>query len=83
MTRASKENRAVEYYYELSQKLGYCFLFGMGPFTGLVLLEPELIADFLARSKGYIYERPSYLSNIVQPLICVHNLLVSREQEHE
>jgi cytochrome P450 len=83
MIRASKENRAVEYYYELSQKHGYCFLFGMGPFTRLVLLEPELIGDFLARSKGDIYQRPPFLTNIVKPLIGVHNLLVSREQEHE
>ena len=83
MIRASKENRGIEYYYELSQKLGNCFLFGMGPFTRLVLLEPELIADFLGRSKGGIYQRPPFLTNIVRPLTGVHNLLVSGEEEHE
>jgi hypothetical protein len=53
--RASKENRGVEYFYELSQKHGYCFLLNIGPLTRLVLLEPELIADFLSRSKAEYY----------------------------
>ena len=83
MVRASNENRGVQYHYELSQKYGHCFISGAGPLTQLILLEPELIADFLARSKGGIYRRPSFLTNIVKPLVGIHNLLVSGEEEHE
>lgn len=83
MIRASNDNRGVQYHYELSQKYGHCFISGVGPLTQLILLEPELIADFLARSKGGIYRRPTFLTNIVKPLLGVHNLLVSEEEEHE
>jgi cytochrome P450 len=83
MLRASKENKGVEYFHELSQKHGYRFLFGFGPLTRLVLLEPELIADVLGRSKAENYRKPTDLVNIVKPILGVHNLLVSEGEEHE
>src|SRR5689334_4639004 len=48
--RASKEDRGVEYFYELSQKHGYYFLVGLGPLIRFVLLDPDLIGDMLSRS---------------------------------
>ncbi|CAF1457778.1 unnamed protein product [Rotaria sordida] len=83
MMRASKENKGVEYFHELSQKNGSRYLFGFGPLTRLILLEPELIADVLGRSKADNYRKPSDLINIVKPLIGIHNLLVSEGEEHE
>ncbi|CAF3017769.1 unnamed protein product [Rotaria sp. Silwood2] len=83
MMRASKENKGVEYFHELSQKNGRRFLFGFGPLTRLVLLEAELIADVLGRSKAENYRKPSDLINIVKPIIGIHNLLVSEGEEHE
>lgn len=83
LIRASKEDRSVDYFYDLSKKLGYCYSVGVGPLTRLVILEPELISDVLSRSKNDYYRKPRDLVNIVKPLIGEHNLLISDEQEHE
>ncbi|CAF2984143.1 unnamed protein product [Rotaria sp. Silwood2] len=83
MMRASKQNKGVEYFHELSQKNGSRFLFGFGPLTRLVLLEPESIADILGRSKSENYRKPSHFLNMAKPIIGIHNLLVSEGEEHE
>ncbi|UJR33337.1 hypothetical protein I4U23_020786 [Adineta vaga] len=81
--RASKNNRTLEYFHKLAEKHGYFYLFGMGPLPRFVIIEPELLADVLGRSKAEYYEKTSFLVNIVKPLIGVHNLLISKNPEHE
>jgi len=83
MIRANKQNKGLEYFNELAQKHGNYFLLSMGPLARFILLEPELLADVLSRSKAENYEKTSFLINIIKPFIGVHNLLVSKHQEHE
>ena len=83
LIRANQQNKALEYFNDLAQKHGYCFLFGMGILPRLLLLEPELLADVLSRSKSEYYEKTSFLINSVKPFIGVHNLLLSKNDEHE
>ncbi|CAF0885833.1 unnamed protein product [Rotaria sordida] len=82
MLRASKMGKGVDYFNDLAHKHGYCYLLGVGPLIRLVLLEPELIADFLSRSKSEYYRKPYDLTLIVKPLTGVNNLLVSEGEEH-
>lgn len=83
MFRADKQDKGLEYYYELAQKHGNHFLFGMGPYSHLILAEPELLADVLSRSKAENYEKTTLFINILKPLIGLNNLLVSKHEEHE
>ena len=83
MIRASKRGKGVDYFDELAHKHGSCYLLGVGPLTRLVLLEPELIADLLGRTKADYYQKPFDLTILVKPLIGVHNLLVSEGQVHQ
>jgi cytochrome P450/NADPH-cytochrome P450 reductase len=46
-------------------------------------MEPELLADVLSRSKAEYYEKTTFVINILKPLIGVHNLLLSKHDEHE
>ncbi|CAF2661129.1 unnamed protein product [Rotaria sp. Silwood2] len=82
MLRASKMGKGVDYFDDLAHKHGYRYLVGVGPLIRLVLLEPDLIADFLGRSKCENYRKPNDLTLIVKPLAGVHNLLVSEGEEH-
>jgi cytochrome P450 len=83
MIRANKQDKGLEYFNELAQKHGNNFLFNMGPLARFILLEPELLADVLSRSKAENYEKTSFLINIIKPIIGVHNLLLSKHQEHD
>jgi cytochrome P450 len=83
MIRANKQDKGMEYFNELARKHGNHFLFTMGPLPRFMLLEPELLADVLSRSKAEYYEKTSLLINIIKPFIGVHNLLISKHQEHE
>jgi cytochrome P450 len=83
LLRANKQNKRLEYFNELAQKHGYSYLLGFGPLTRFILLEPELLADVLGRSKAENYEKTTFLVNILKPLTGVHNLLLSKNQEHE
>jgi len=83
LLRADKENRAVEYFYDLSKKFGDTYLFSLGPTVRFVVINPELIGEVLGRTKGGYYGKPKELNNIVKSFIGEHNLLVSEGQEHE
>ena len=81
--RANKEDRSVEYFYDLSKKFGDCFLCSIGPLVRLVVLHPELIGQMLGRTKGHNYRKSKELTNILKSFIGEHNLLVSETEEHE
>jgi cytochrome P450 len=49
----------------------------------VILIEPNLTADVLSRSKAEYYEKTSFLINILKPLVGVQNLIVSKHEEHE
>jgi cytochrome P450 len=83
MIRASNANQGVDYFYQLSVKHGLTYLFGFGPLTRLVILNPDLLSDILGRSKANNYRKPTDLISLVKPIIGTHNLLVSENQEHE
>ena len=81
--RANKANKGMEYFNELAQKHGYYFLLSLGPLPRFFVLEPELLADVLSRSKAEYYGKTSFLVNIIKPIIGEHNLLISKHEEHE
>ncbi|CAF0897612.1 unnamed protein product [Adineta steineri] len=81
--RATKQNRGMEYFNELAKKHHYYFLLGLGPLTRFIIVECELLADVLSRSKVEYYEKTSFVINILKPLIGVHNLIVSKHAEYE
>ncbi|CAF1365763.1 unnamed protein product [Adineta ricciae] len=81
--RANKIGKGLDYFIELAQKHGYCYLFGFGPLTRILLAEPELLSDVLSRENGINYRKPPDLTNIVKPFIGTHNLLVSEGKEHD
>ncbi|CAF1282161.1 unnamed protein product [Adineta ricciae] len=83
MIKANKAGKGLDYFNELAQKHGYCYLFGFGPLTRILLAEPEIISDVLSRENGPNYQKPADLTNIVKPFIGTHNLLVSEGQEHD
>ena len=83
MIRANKAGKGLEYFNELAQKHGYCFLFGFGPLTRILLVEPEVISDVLSRENSAYYRKPPDLNNIVKPILGTHNLLVSEGNEHD
>ena len=81
--RANKENRSVEYFYNLSKKFGDCYLCSLGPIVRFVVINPELIGEILGRILSVNYRKPKELKNIVKSFIGEHNLLVSEDEEHE
>ena len=81
--RANRQNKDLEYFNQLAQKHGYHFLLSLGPLQRLFVLEPELLADVLSRSKAEYYGKTSFLINIIKPVIGEHNLLLSKHDEHE
>ncbi|CAF4298364.1 unnamed protein product, partial [Adineta steineri] len=48
-----------------------------------IIVERELLADVLSRSKAEYYEKTSFVINILKPLIGVHDLIVSKHAERE
>ncbi|CAF1095971.1 unnamed protein product [Adineta steineri] len=83
MNEANKIGRGMDYIVDLAQKHGSYFLFGFGPLTRMILVEPELISDVLGRSNTENYQKPPDLINIVKPILGTHNLLVSEGDEHD
>ena len=83
MDRANKAGKGLDYFNELARKHGNCYLFGFGPLTRLLIVEPEVIADVLSRANSENYRKPLDLTNIVKPLLGTHNLLVSEGEEHD
>ncbi|UJR19064.1 hypothetical protein I4U23_022195 [Adineta vaga] len=81
--RANRVGKGLDYFNELAQKHGYCYLFGLGPLTRILLAEPDLISDVLSRENSSNYRKPPDLNNIVKPIIGTHNLLVSEGTEHD
>ncbi|CAF2312524.1 unnamed protein product [Rotaria sp. Silwood2] len=71
------------YQEELAEKHGCVFLFGLGPFTRLILNEPDLLADLFSRNNAPNYVRPVDSSAVFIPIVGSHNLLVAEGSEHE
>ncbi|CAF0870870.1 unnamed protein product [Adineta steineri] len=67
----------------IKKKHGYYFLLGLGSLIRFIIVERELLADVLSRSKAEYYEKTSFVINILKPLIGVHNLIVNKHTEHE
>ncbi|CAF0831070.1 unnamed protein product [Rotaria sordida] len=83
LRRYREEGRLLEYHQKLTEKHGLIYLFFLGPYTRLVIQEPNLIADILNRTSAQNYIKPADLSIRLKPLIGIHNLLVSNGIEHE
>ncbi|UJR34794.1 hypothetical protein I4U23_027575 [Adineta vaga] len=81
--QAKKVGKGLDYFNELAQKHGYCYLLGLGHLTRIILAEPEVLSDVLSRENGINYRKPTDLTNIVKPFIGTHNLLVSEGKEHD
>ena len=78
-----KENQIMKFHEELCKKHGLIFVFGLGLHPRLVIQDADLIADVLGRSHAGNYCKPADLSNRLEPLIGLHNLLISNGNEHE
>ena len=81
--RASQKDSLVEWMEHLVQKHGYYFLIGFGPLTRLFVIEPNMIGDILHRSHADDYMKPADLIAIFEPLIGIHNLVVTEGAEHD
>ncbi|CAM4818974.1 unnamed protein product [Rotaria magnacalcarata] len=80
--KRNKDEQMI-YQEELVAKHGNVYVFGFGPLTRLVLVEPNLLADLLSRNNATNYEKPSDFVSAFQPIIGSHNLLISGGSEHE
>jgi cytochrome P450 len=83
INRARARDNYMEYYEGLVQKHGHVFLIGFGPIVELVVMEPDMLADVLGRSQAENYTKTALNRIVCEPLIGVHNLLVSNGTEHE
>jgi cytochrome P450 len=81
--RHREDGRLLEYHEKLTKKHGLIYLFYLGPYSRLLIQEPELISDILSRSHAQNYFKPADLSFRLKPLIGIHNLFVSNGKEHE
>jgi cytochrome P450 len=70
------------YHEELSKRHGYLFLFGFGPLTRLICIEPDLLADVLSRNNESNYVKPVD-STALKFIIGSRNLLLADGDEHE
>ncbi|CAF3549200.1 unnamed protein product [Rotaria sp. Silwood1] len=83
LRRYREEGRLLGYHQKLTEKHGLVYLFFLGPYTRLVIQEPDLIADIVGRTSAQNYIKPADLSVRLKPLIGIHNLLVSNGLEHD
>ena len=80
--RQNRADRAIVFLGDLFEKHGNTFLFGFGPLTRIITIEPDLIADVLSRANAPNYIKPVVFNTIFIPLIGRHNLLVAEGSEH-
>jgi cytochrome P450 len=80
---ASENDATMSYRMELVRKHGYVYVIGFGTSVILVVMEPDMLADIHGRTHVQDYRKPTDMRELFQPLIGVHNLLVSEGEEHE
>lgn len=72
----------LSFHEKLSSKHGYLFLFGFGPLTRLICMEPDFLADVLSRNNASNYAR-SADGDVLKLLMGRHSLLLIEGNEHE
>ncbi|CAF1381265.1 unnamed protein product [Adineta ricciae] len=80
---ASENDATMDYRLKLIEKHGNVFVTGFGPSIKLNVNEPDMLADIFGRSHAQDYGKPNLTEKFFQPLIGVHNLLISQGEEHE
>ena len=83
MNKKNNNDMVMTYHEELVKKHGHVFLIGFGPFTRLIINEPDLLADVLSRRNAYNYVKPADTSAALIPILGEHNLFVVEGSEHE
>ncbi|CAF2108144.1 unnamed protein product [Rotaria magnacalcarata] len=83
LRRRREQGQLLEYHQELTKKHGLIYLFWLGPYSRLVIQEPDLIADVVGRTSAQNYMKPVDLGLRLKPIIGIHNLFVSNGTEHE
>ena len=83
MRRYREAGRLLDYHEKLREKHGPLYLFSLGPYPRLAVQDLDLLAEILGRSQAGNYSKPADLGFRLQPLIGLHNLLVSNGLEHE
>ena len=81
--RQNRADRGLAFLDSLFQKHGNTFLFGFGPLSRIISIEPDLLADVLSRANAPNYIKPIVFNTIFIPLVGRHNLLVAEGSEHE
>ncbi|CAF3828097.1 unnamed protein product [Rotaria sp. Silwood1] len=81
--RYRKADMGLDYFQELIRKHGNIFLMGFGPFTRIIVNEPDLLADVFSRTNALNYDKRSVINDSLIPIIGRHNLLLSEGSEHE
>ena len=83
MNRAKKQDKGLEYFCELARKHGLVFFLNHGPMSRLELLDPDLIADVLSRSKDEIYQKPTFFINVIKNFVGLDILFLSSHDRHD
>lgn len=81
--RYREAGRLLDYHEMLREKHGLLYLFSLGPYPRLAVHDLDLLGEILGRSQADTYSKPADLGFRLQPLIGLHNLLVSNGLEHE
>ncbi|CAF4879875.1 unnamed protein product, partial [Rotaria socialis] len=58
LRRRREQGQLLEYHQELTKKHGLIYLFWLGPYSRLVIQEPDLIADVVGRTSAQNYMKP-------------------------
>ena len=83
MNTARNKDALMTYHMELVRKHGRVYILGFGPSIRVSILEPDMIADILARSNAEVFIRTSDNGISLRPLLGKQNLVMTNGLEHD
>ena len=83
MNKSNNNDMVMTYHEQLVKKHGHVFLISFGPFTHLIVNEPDLLADVLSKRNASNYVKPADTSAALIPILGEHNLFVEEGSEYE
>lgn len=78
-----KRDAVMDFSVDLARKHGNACLFGFGPVTRMLVIEPDLLGDILSRANAENYIKPPILNTVFTPIIGETSLLVAEDATHE